>query len=93
VQTICGIYTPDGEAAGLNDISRMVLRARELVLRKRVLGRFCLQAPLTWILGDNESGAQSDPFFVGQIRSTWRAPAIEQELSAEDRERIFSDGY
>lgn len=93
VQTVCGIYTPDGEAAGLNDIGRMVLCARELMLKQRILDRFSLQPPLTWTLGDNESGAQSNPFFVGQIRSTWRAPAIEQQLSVEDRARVFSDGY
>ena len=91
LETHCGIYTAENEAAGDNDLSNMIMRGRRLILENQMLdNRFELVFPMSSMFGDAEAQhAQPHPFHEGVIKTAWKIPAVERITSIEDEEKIY----
>lgn len=99
VEIIVGIYCDqdaDDQAtsgAGDNDIINMVDRCRGLLLRTRIVaGRWELQLPMTWKLGD-EDLRQPHPYYLAMISASFKSPETTRQLTISEEADIYGTGW
>lgn len=94
VKLICGVYTAQEVEGGVNDVMNMVDRCRRFLLEQQILdGRYVLNLPVKWSLGDEEERNHPHPFYHGTILTTWSVPPVNRLLSVEDEIGVFGSGY
>jgi hypothetical protein len=96
VEIICGINVDDTTGTpeeGATGVCGFLDRVRlELLKTKRLGGRFALQSPLEWQVGDEE-GDQPHPQYLVTITSRWDMPGIDRILTPEKEAEIYGSGF
>ena len=94
VEIICGFYTDDSEEDGTNIIMQVVNRIRQHLLQRRLFGKkYDLQLPINWTTGTDEERNQPHPYYVGQIRATFRTFQAPQMFDVEGELETYGSGY
>jgi hypothetical protein len=89
VEFICGAYTAESVQGGGHDLQNMIDRARRILMSHQTVGRWTIDLPVKWTVGDDE-GLQAHPYYLGKIVSHWKTPQIEDQTAAPD---VFGAGY